>query len=85
MARASGAGGSRACGRFELSGRIRTCGLRNSVWITTDVHFAESFRYVPFPGDLRFGVHELITGPMNAGIFPTQDFDVTLNPERLSA
>jgi alkaline phosphatase D len=58
--------------------------IRNNVWITTDVHFAESFRYVPFPDDPRFAVHELVTGPMNAGIFPTTDFDTTLNPERLA-
>ena len=59
-------------------------GIHNSVWITTDVHFAEAFRYVPFPDDPGFAVHELVTGPMNAGIFPTSDFDTTLNPERLA-
>ena len=30
-----------------------------------------------------FTVHELATGPLNAGIFPNVDFDTTLNPERL--
>jgi alkaline phosphatase D len=59
-------------------------GVRNSVWISTDVHFAEAFRYVPFSDDLGFAVHELVTGPMNAGIFPTTDFDSTLNPQRLT-
>jgi alkaline phosphatase D len=59
-------------------------GIRNTVWITTDVHFAEAFRYVPFPDDPRFAVYELVTGPMNAGIFPTTDFDKTLHPERLA-
>ncbi|HWH54831.1 MAG TPA: alkaline phosphatase D family protein [Gaiellaceae bacterium] len=58
--------------------------IRNTVWITTDVHFAEAFRYVPFSGDPGFAVHELVTGPMNAGIFPTMDFDTTLNPQRLA-
>jgi alkaline phosphatase D len=58
--------------------------IRNSVWITTDVHFAEAFRYVPFAADPGFAVHELVTGPMNAGIFPTTDFDTTLNPQRLA-
>ena len=58
--------------------------IRNSVWITTDVHFAEAFRYVPFAADPGFAVYELVTGPMNAGIFPTTDFDTTLNPERLA-
>ena len=56
-------------------------GIRNNLWITTDVHFAAVFRYRPFGGD--FLVHEAITGPLNAGLFPNQDFDKTLNPERL--
>ncbi len=63
---------------------MQTHDVRNTVWITTDVHFSESFRYVPFPSDPGFAVHELVTGPMNAGIFPTTDFDTTLNPERLA-
>ena len=52
-------------------------GVVNTVWLTTDVHFAEVFRYTPFPG---FVVHELVTGPLNAGIFPNADVDQTLNP-----
>jgi alkaline phosphatase D len=59
-------------------------GIENSVWITTDVHFAEAFRYRPFAEEPSFTVHELATGPLNAGIFPNRDFDPTLNPERLS-
>jgi len=58
-------------------------GIDDTVWITTDVHFAEVFRYVPFADDTGFVVHEVVTGPMNAGIFPNRDFDMTLNPERL--
>ena len=58
-------------------------GISKPVWITTDVHFAEVFRYRPFPDDPSFTVHELATGPLNAGIFPNRDFDATLNPERL--
>jgi alkaline phosphatase D len=69
---------------LDILGFMHTHGVPNSVWITTDVHFAEAFRYVPFAGDPGFRVHELVTGPMNAGIFPTTDFDTTLNPERLA-
>jgi alkaline phosphatase D len=58
-------------------------GLDDTVWITTDVHFAEVFRYRPFPDKPSFTVHELATGPLNAGIFPSRDFDQTLVPERL--
>jgi alkaline phosphatase D len=58
-------------------------GIDDSIWITTDVHFAEVFRHRPFPDDPAFTVHELATGPLNAGIFPNFDSDTTLNPERL--
>jgi alkaline phosphatase D len=58
-------------------------GIDNPVWITTDVHFAEAFRYSPFPEHPDFTVHELATGPLNAGIFPNRDVDQTLNPEVL--
>jgi alkaline phosphatase D len=57
--------------------------IDNPVWITTDVHFAEVFRYRPFADNPSFTVHELATGPLNAGIFPNRDFDATLSPERL--
>ena len=55
-------------------------GILNTLWITTDVHFAEAFRYRPFPGSPAFVVHELASGPLNAGIFPNAAFDTTLNP-----
>ena len=58
-------------------------GIVNTVWITTDVHFAEVFRYRPFAASPEFVVHELATGPLNAGIFPNAAFDTTLNPEKL--
>jgi alkaline phosphatase D len=59
-------------------------GIENTVWITTDVHFAEAFKYQPFPSNPDFVVYELATGPLNAGIFPSRDFDSTLNPEVLT-
>jgi alkaline phosphatase D len=59
-------------------------GIDDLVWITTDVHFAEAFRYTPFADDPDFVVHEIATGPLNAGIFPNRDFDQTLVPDRLA-
>ena len=53
-------------------------------WITTDVHFAEALRYRPFADQPGFVVHELATGPLNAGIFPIRDVDPTLAPEVLT-
>lgn len=58
-------------------------GVRNVAFITTDVHFATVFRYRPFADDPSFTVHELVTGPLNAGLFPNRAYDETLNPERL--
>jgi alkaline phosphatase D len=56
----------------------------NTVWITTDVHFAEAIRYRPVPSNPAFVIYELATGPLNAGIFPIRDVDPTLNPEVLT-
>jgi alkaline phosphatase D len=71
----------------ELLGILRFAqagGIDDLVWITTDVHFAEAFRYTPFQDDPDFVVHEIATGPLNAGIFPNRSFDETLVPEQLA-
>ena len=70
----------------ELSDILRSLkehGERNVVFITTDVHFAEVFRYTPFTDDTSFKVHEVVTGPLNAGLFPNRAYDSTLTPESL--
>jgi alkaline phosphatase D len=69
---------------LDILGFMEREGIVNTVWITTDVHFAEAFRYRPFSASPEFTVYELATGPMNAGIFPLRDFDTTLNPEVLT-
>ena len=71
----------------ELLGILRSAqqaGVDDLVWITTDVHFAEAFRYAPFADDPDFVVHEIATGPLNAGIFPNRNVDPTLGPEVLA-
>jgi len=62
---------------------FRAAGVRNLLWITTDVHFAAAFRYTPFPADSRFRFVEVATGPLQAGLFPNPRYDRTLHPERL--
>jgi len=57
--------------------------IYNVAFITTDVHFAEVFRYAPFANSTSFTVHEFVTGPLNAGLFPNRNFDETLNPKSL--
>ncbi len=68
---------------WEIVRFMREQALRNVVFITTDVHFATGFRYRPFPEDPEFEFYELVSGPMNAGLFPNSDVDPSLNPERL--
>jgi len=58
-------------------------GIKNNVWLTTDVHFSEGFRYTPFADAPDFKVYEFVSGPLNAGLFPSEDFDDSLHPTRL--
>jgi alkaline phosphatase D len=56
---------------------------RNFMWITTDVHFGAVFRYRPYADDEQFVFHEMISGPLNAGVFPKDEYDRRLGAERL--
>jgi len=67
----------------ELFAFMRDEGINNSIWITTDVHFAEVFRYTPFADTPEFKVHEFVTGPLNAGLYPNRDFDTSWGTESL--
>ncbi len=57
--------------------------IRNHVWISTDIHFVEMFRYAPFRDDPANVFYEFDTGPLNAGVFPKHEFDMTLHPTEL--
>lgn len=56
---------------------------RQVLFLTTDVHFGAVFRYVPFADDPDFVFHEIVAGPINAGVFPRAEVDPTFGPERL--
>lgn len=58
-------------------------GVKNNVWLTTDVHFAAAFRYTPFADAPDFHPREFIAGPLSALLFPNPLMDMTLGPERL--
>jgi alkaline phosphatase D len=58
-------------------------GIDNTIWLSTDVHFATGFEYTPFAEAPQFHLREFICGPLNAGIFPKQDLDPTFRPRRL--
>jgi hypothetical protein len=51
-------------------------------WLTTDVHIAAGFSYVPFPKSPEFKLHEFVSGPMSAGFFPRDIYDETFHPTR---
>jgi alkaline phosphatase D len=57
--------------------------LRNHLWISTDIHFVEVLRYVPFSDDPAFQSYEIDTGPLNAGVFPKSEVDTQLHPTQL--
>ncbi len=67
----------------DLFGFMRDEGINNSIWITTDVHFAEVFRYTPFSDTPEFKVHEFVTGPLSAGLYPNRRFDTSWGTESL--
>lgn len=67
----------------DILASLREAGEDNVVFITTDVHFAEAFRYTPFAEDPEFQIHEFVTGPLNAGLFPNRNFDTDLGTESL--
>lgn len=53
--------------------------VKNLVFLTTDVHYAAAFRY---PRSTTL-FHEFIAGPLNAGLFPSQEYEASLGTERL--
>eukprot|EP00803_Ostreobium_quekettii_P007626 evm.model.scf_75.8 EVM.evm.TU.scf_75.8 scf_75:58466-61004(-) len=59
---------------LEIIDAFKAAGVKNTVWITADVHFAEVFEYPEWAPNFWEGV----VGPLNAGLFPKQEFDMTL-------
>jgi alkaline phosphatase D len=65
-----------------LFGKLAERGVTELTFLTTDVHFATAHRYRPL-ADVSLVVHEIIVGPMSAGLFPKRELDPTFSPERL--
>jgi alkaline phosphatase D len=57
--------------------------VKNVIFLAADAHFASVFRHRPFADLPEFVFHEAVTGPLNAGLFNTQEFADTLRSERL--
>jgi alkaline phosphatase D len=62
---------------------IYDSGIKNIVWLTTDVHFAAGFHYRPIEEDPSWEMYEFISGPLSAQSFPKQTLDTSFNPDRL--
>ncbi len=67
----------------DIIGFMHQNAIGNSLWLTTDVHFAAAFRYTPYADDPDFKIHEIVSGPLNAGLFPNDKFDPAFGAERL--
>jgi alkaline phosphatase D len=61
---------------------LRTQGVKNLVFVVGDVHHAELIRHEPQPG---FVFHEMIAGPLSAGLGRPRPLDDSLNPRSLFA
>ena len=68
---------------LDILGFIRGKGVRNLIFITTDVHFAAAFRYTPFEEEADFQIYEFVSGPLSAGLYPNREYDTSLGTESL--
>ncbi|HYP14073.1 MAG TPA: alkaline phosphatase D family protein [Bryobacteraceae bacterium] len=66
----------------ELLRAMRGAKVRNTVWVTADVHYTAAHRYEP--GRARFtefdAFWEFVSGPLNAGTFGPNALDNTFGP-----
>ena len=58
-------------------------GRKDLLFISADVHFAAAFSYRPDAERPGFVAHELVTGPLSAGIGAIDDYDRDLGAERI--
>jgi alkaline phosphatase D len=62
---------------------IKTAGIRNTVWVTADVHYTAANYYNPDKAQFQDfePFWEFVSGPFNAGTFGPGDMDNTFGPE----
>ncbi len=82
---ANGNDGAAAGRELEIAGllqAIKRMGIRNTVWLTADVHYCAAHYYDP--NQARFsdfdGFWEFVAGPLNAGSFGPNTLDATFGP-----
>jgi len=62
---------------------IKTTGIRNTVWVTADVHYTAAHHYDPSRAQFQDfePFWEFVSGPINAGTFGPNPLDNTFGPE----
>ena len=68
--------------RDAILRRLREKGVKNLVFLVTDVHHAELIRHHPTPA---WSFHEFVAGPLSAGLGRPRPLDEGLNPRSLFA
>jgi alkaline phosphatase D len=68
---------------MELLRYIKSEGIKNTVWITADVHYAASYYYDPNKAVFQDfePFWEFISGPLHAGTFGPAELDNTFGPQ----
>ena len=56
---------------------IKTAGVRNTLWLTADVHYTAAHYYDPNKAVFQ----EFVSGPIHAGSFPQNQLDNTFGPQ----
>jgi alkaline phosphatase D len=62
---------------------IKSAGIRNTVWVTADVHYAAAHYYDPNKAQFQDfePFWEFVAGPLHAGTFGPGKLDNTFGPE----
>ncbi|UVC08356.1 alkaline phosphatase D family protein [Rhizobium sp. TH2] len=67
----------------DLLRYIKTSGIKNTVWLTADVHYSAAHYYNPDKAQFQDfdPFWEFVSGPIHAGSFGPNDMDMTFGPE----
>ncbi|WP_040261725.1 alkaline phosphatase D family protein [Pseudomonas massiliensis] len=67
----------------ELLGHLRRQQVKNTIWLTADVHYAAAHHYHPDRATFQDfdPFWEFVAGPLNAGSFGPNPLDLTFGPE----
>ena len=71
----------------DLLAFIKLAGVRNTVWLTADVHYTAAHYYDPNKAVFQDfePFWEFVSGPIHAGCFPRNELDNTFGPQLVYA